>query len=100
MRHDWDPPSFPTLLTRQPIGMRAAAILSAVALLPLTLAAKSAEDALLELEDGTLEDALAKHDLMLVNIGVPNCGRNRIFRILGPMPPFRACCGNYSPRTT
>ena len=55
--------------------MRTAALLAASALLlPLTLAAKSAEDALLELEDGTLEDALAKHDLMLVNIGVPNCG--------------------------
>ena len=55
--------------------MRTAALLAASALLlPLTLAAKSAEDQLLELEDGTLEDALAKHDLMLVNIGVPDCG--------------------------
>jgi hypothetical protein len=43
-------------------------------LLPPTLAAKAKPEELLQLTDDTLEAALAVHPLMLVNVGVPDCG--------------------------
>lgn len=48
-------------------------VLSAL-LLPPTLAAKAKPEELLQLTDDTLEAALAAHPLMLVNVGIPDCG--------------------------